>query len=106
MSPRGSGQYGLPDGTEQGTYVNKEADQAQRDEHNRRLALTWVLQHSSGTIDLVELTEMLGLGQELDELAELADAAQTSVTSDRRRQLDEVRLQLGVTEDEIEDRRA
>jgi hypothetical protein len=88
-----------------GDYEHREADQADRDVASRRTVLRTVLtfaqKRSLGAVAFVELTEMLGLDQELTELS-------GSPTEHYARHLAiaEARYTVGLSVDELTDREA
>jgi hypothetical protein len=96
----------VPSDTDPSTYVSKEADHLERLQVNRRQTLRSLLRFARdnviGAVGLVELTEMIGLDEELTELAgaggDVVDIAE------RHRRIEAALLELGLSVDELEDR--
>lgn len=93
----------IPSDADPSHYRSQTPDVLDRAAVARRSTLIVVLRHARanviGAVGFVELVEMLGLDEELLELA-----GELDVEPERHRRIEAAQLQLGLSVDELEDR--
>ena len=100
-----SGYTHVPTNYDQSHHLSENPAPGARPPANRRATLRSVLRYvndnGTGAAGLVELTELLGLDEELAELA-----GDPERHPERHRAIEAAQLELGLSVDELEDRRA